>query len=447
MTLPAEARDRYLAAFDETADGKGRPAWLRRLRDEAKERFVATGFPNVKNEDWKYTSVAAIEGQRFGLAPPGDGGLSPPDVAGVLPVDAAGNVLVFENGRYRPDLSVRRPLPPGVHLGSLSENLSGEGEVLVPYFSSRSTANAFTDLNTMLMEDGAFLHIGKGIEVPEPIHLLFLTTGGERPVMAHPRNVIVAGEGSRVTVVERYAGFSDAGCLVNAVTDIAAGNGAAVVHYRIQEDGPDAYHIASLRVRQGAGSRFAAHSVSLGARLSRSDVHAVLDGEGAACLLNGLYLGNGEQHVDHFTTIDHAKPEGSSREYYRGILDGRSRGVFRGRVIVRKDAQKTDARQANGNLLLSREAEADSRPQLEIHADDVKCTHGATVGPLDEEKVFYIRSRGIDESSARGLLAYAYAADILRRFDLPDVRRTYEEKLLAWLPDAGRIREFLHEPE
>ena len=445
MTLPAEARDRYLAAFEEVADGKGRPAWLRRLRDEAKERFVATGFPSVKNEDWKYTSVAGIEERCFGLAPPGDGGISPTDVAGVLPGDAGGNVLVFANGRYRADLSVRRPLPPGVHLGILSENLSGEGGVLVPYFS-RSPANAFTDLNTMLLEDGAFLHIGKGVEVAEPIHLLFLAAGGGRPLMAHPRNVIVAGEGSRVTVVERYAGFSDAGCLVNAVTDIAAGRDSTVVHYRIQEDGPEAFHIATLRSRQGAGSRFAAHSVSLGARLSRSDVHAVLDGEGATCLLNGLYLGNGEQHVDHFTTIDHAKPEGSSREYYRGILDGRSRGVFRGRVIVRKDAQKTDARQANGNLLLSREAEADSRPQLEIHADDVKCTHGATVGPLDEEKVFYIRSRGIDESSARGLLAYAFAADILRRFDLPDVRRTFEEKLLAWLPDAGRIREFLHEP-
>ncbi|MDO8738580.1 Fe-S cluster assembly protein SufD [Candidatus Deferrimicrobium sp.] len=447
MTLPAEARDRYLAVFERVAvDGRGRPAWLRRLRDEAKERFVATGFPGVKNEDWKYTSVAGIEEQAFESARENVGGLTSSDISGYLPGDAAGNVLVFENGRYRADLSVRRLLPAGVHLGSLSEALSGEGDVLVPFFS-RSPANTFTDLNTMLMEDGVFLHVGKEVEVPEPIHLLFLTSGGERPVMAHPRNVIVAGEGSRVTVVERYAGLSDAGCLVNAVTDIAAGRSSTVVHYRLQEDGPDAYHIASLRARQGTGSRFAAHSVSLGARLSRSDVHAVLDGEGAACLLNGLYLGNGEQHVDHFTTIDHAKPEGSSREYYRGILDGRSRGVFRGRVIVRKDAQKTDARQANRNLLLSREAEADSRPQLEIHADDVKCTHGATVGPLDEEKVFYMRSRGIDESSARGLLAYAFAVDILRRFDLPDVRRTFEEKLLAWLPDAGGIREFLHEPE
>jgi len=446
VTLPAEASDRYLAAFEEVADGKGRPAWLRRLRDEAKVRFVATGFPNVKNEDWKYTSVAGIEERRFGVAPQDDGGFSPSDVAGHLPGDAAGNVLVFANGRYRADLSVRRPLPPGVHLGSLSDALSGGGDGLVPYFS-RSPANAFTDLNTMLMEDGVFLHVGKEVEVPEPIHLLFLTSGGERPVMAHPRNVIVAGEGARVTVVERYAGLSDAGCLVNAVTDIAAGRSATVVHYRLQEDGPDAYHIASLRARQGKGSRFAAHSVSLGARLSRSDVHAVLDGEGAACLLNGLYLGTGEQHVDHFTTIDHAKPEGSSREYYRGILDGRSRGVFRGRVIVRKDAQRTDARQSNRNLLLSREAEADSRPQLEIHADDVKCTHGATVGPLDEEKVFYMRSRGFDESSARSLLAYAFAVDVLRRFDLPDIRRTFEEKLLAWLPDAGPIREFLHEPK
>jgi Fe-S cluster assembly protein SufD len=443
--LPAEARDRYIAAFERVAsDGKGRPAWLRRLRDDAKERFVSTGFPNVKNEDWKYTSVAGIEEREFEIAPC-SGGCSSSEIADIFPSNGAGNVLVFENGRYRADLSVRRPLPPGVHLGSLSEALSASGDVLVPYFS-RTPANAFTDLNTMLMEDGGFLHIGKGIEVPEPIHFLFLTFDGDRRVMVHPRNVIVAGEGSRATVVERYAGRSDAGCLVNAVTDITAGRGATVAHYRLQEDGPDAYHIASLRARQGAESRFAAHSVSLGARLSRSDVHAVLDGGGAECLLNGLYLGNGEQHVDHFTTIDHAKPGGSSREYYRGILDGRSRGVFRGRVIVRKDAQKTDARQENRNLLLSREAEADSRPQLEIHADDVKCTHGATVGPLDEEKVFYLRSRGIDESSARGLLAYAFAADILRRFGLPDVQRTFEEKLLSWLPDASRIREFLDEP-
>lgn len=434
-----------MAAFERvTSAGKRRPAWLRRLRNEAKERFASTGFPNVKDEDWKYTSVAGIEGREFGTAPCG-GGLSSSDVADFIPRDAAGNVLVFENGRYRADLSVRRPLPPGVHLGSLSEALFAEGEALVPYFT-RTPANVFTDLNTMLMEDGAFLHIGKEVDVPEPIHLLFLAFGGERPVMAHPRNVIVAGEGSRVTVVERYAGRSDAGCLVNAVTDIAAGRGATVSHYRLQEDGTDAYHIASLHARQGTGSRFAAHSVSLGARLSRSDIHAVLDGEGAECLLNGLYLGSGERHVDHFTTIEHAKPEGSSREYYRGILDGRSRGVFRGRVIVRKDAQKTDAKQENRNLLLSREAEADSRPQLEIHADDVKCTHGATVGPLDEEKVFYLRSRGIDESSARGLLAYAFAADILRRFDLPDVRRTFKGKLLAWLPDAARVREFLDVP-
>ena len=446
MTLPAEAKDRYIAAFERVAaDGMGRHAWLRRLRDEAKERFVATGFPNVKNEDWKYTSVAGIEEREFDAAPCA-GGLTSSDIAGFSPPDGAANLLVFENGRYRADLSSRHPLPPGVHLGSLSEALSSGGDALVPFFS-RTPANAFTDLNTMLMEDGAFLHIGKEVEVPEPIHLLFFTLGGERPVMAHPRNVIVAGEGSRVTVVERHAGRSDAGCLVNAVTDIAVGRGAAVAHYRLQEDGPDAYHVASLRARQGAGSRFAAHSVSIGARLSRCDVHAVLDGEGAECLLNGLYLGNGEQHVDHFTTIDHAKPGGSSREYYRGILDGRSRGVFRGRVIVRKDAQKTDARQANRNLLLSGEAEADSRPQLEIHADDVKCTHGATVGPLDEEKVFYLRSRGIDGSSARGLLACAFADDILRRFDLPDVRRYFKEKLFAWLPDAARIREFPDDPE
>ncbi|HEX9191729.1 MAG TPA: Fe-S cluster assembly protein SufD, partial [Candidatus Deferrimicrobiaceae bacterium] len=252
-------------------------------------------------------------------------------------------------------------------------------------------------------------------------------------------------ENSRLRIVERYAGGGDAGYFTNAVTDIVAGRNAAVSHFRIQEDGRAACHVATLRSRQGEGSRFSGHSASFGASLSRYDIHAVLDGDGADCLLNGLYLGNGRQHVDHFITVDHAKPSGTSREYFHGILGDHARGVFRGRVIVRRDAQGTDARQNNRNLLLSRESEADSRPQLEIHADDVKCTHGATVGPLDEEKVFYLRSRGIDEGSARALLTRAFAAEILQRFDLPGVRSDVESKLLSWLPDSHRIGEFLHE--
>jgi Fe-S cluster assembly protein SufD len=263
--------------------------------------------------------------------------------------------------------------------------------------------------------------------------------------MVHPRNLIIAGENSGVTVVEQYAGRGDSGYFVNSVTDIVAGRNATIAHYRLQEEGPAACHVAALRARQGAGSRFAAHSASFGALLSRHDIHAVLDGEGAECMLNGLYLGSGLQHADHFTTIDHAKPSGVSREYYNGILKDRARGVFRGRLIVRRDAQKTDARQTNRNLLLSRESEVDSRPQLEIRADDVKCTHGATIGPLDEEKLFYIRSRGIDETSAKGLLTYAFAGEILRRFDLSVFRGAVEEKLLAWLPEAQQVQEFLRE--
>jgi len=263
--------------------------------------------------------------------------------------------------------------------------------------------------------------------------------------MSHPRNLVVVGENSRITIVERYAGRGDDGYFTNAMTDIVAGRNAAVSHFRIQEEGTAACHVATLRSRQGEGSRFAAHSASFGASLSRYDIHAVLDGDGADCLLNGLYLGKGRQHVDHFITVDHARPSGASREYFHGVLGDQARGVFRGRVIVRRDAQGTDARQSNRNLLLSKESEADSRPQLEIHADDVKCTHGATVGPLDEEKVFYMRSRGIDEGAARGLLTWAFAADILRRFDLPGIRRDVESKLLSWLPDTHRIRDFLHE--
>jgi len=443
--LSAENRTRYLAAFEQVrGNGKRKPLWLRRLRDEALDRFLETGFPSLKHEDWKYTSMALLEKGEFERTAQEAEEPSAAEIDGLLPAGSARHVLVFLNGIYRPKLSRRLPLPAGAHLGSLAEALAGEIDGLVPYFS-RSPGSAFTDLNTMLMEDGGFLHLGKHARIEEPVHFLFLASGGGRPVMSHPRNLIIAGEDSRVTVVEHFACIGASGYFVNASTDMVAGRSSVVAHYTGQEDGPGAIHVATLRARQEAGSRLAVHSASLGALLSRNDVHAVLDGEGAECLLNGLYLGNGAQHVDHFTTIDHAKPSGVSREYFHGILDDKARGVFRGRVVVRKDAQKTDARQTNRNLLLSGESEADSRPQLEIHADDVKCTHGATVGPLDEEKIFYMRSRGIDEASAKGLLTYAFGDDILKRFELPDLRRILERKLLAWLPEAHRVREFLRE--
>ena len=444
MTLTAATRDRYLSAYDRvTGDGGRRPAWMRRLRDEALSRFLESGFPAAKEEDWKYTPLASLERGEFELTPRG-GALSPGDVALLLPREGAANVLVFLDGRYRRELSARKALPPGAHMGSLAEAVSGELDGLVPYLS-RAPRNPFTDLNTMLMEDGAFLHLGKDTEIAEPVHLLFLSSSGERPFMSHPRNLVIAGENSRVTIVERCAGRGDAGYFVNSMTDIVAGRNTAITHYRIQEEGDAAWSVATLRSRQGEGSRFAAHSASFGAKLSRYDIHAVLDGERAECLLNGLYLGKGRQHADHFVTVDHAMPSGSSREYFHGVLRDQARGVFRGRVIVRRDAQGTDARQTNRNLLLSKDTEADSRPQLEIHADDVKCTHGATVGTLDEEQLFYLRSRGIDEESAKGLLTWAFAGEILRRFDLQSIRRAVESKLASWLPDSRSAREILRE--
>jgi Fe-S cluster assembly protein SufD len=443
VTLPAASRDRYLAAYDRvTGDGRRRPAWLRRLRDEAYSRFRETGFPGAKDEDWKYTNLAALEAGVFG--PPADGGSLPEAAAGLVRPAEEGHALVFLDGKYRRDWSTRKVLPPGAHIGSLAEALSGELDGLVPYFSG-TPLNPFTDLNTMLMEDGAFIHLGRGVEIDEPVHILYLSSAEGRPVMAHPRTLVIAGDRSRLVVVERYAGGDDAAYFVNGVTDIVAGRDASVSHYRIQEDGGAAFHVSTLRSRQGPGSRFAGHSASFGARLSRHDILSVLDGDGAECLLNGLYLGKDRQHADHFITVEHAKPSGASREYFHGVLCDQARGVFRGRVVVRRDAQKTDARQTNRNLLLSKESEADSRPQLEIHADDVKCTHGATVGPLDEEKVFYLRSRGIGEEPAKGLLTWAFAGEILQRFDLPAVRREMESRLISWLPDTHRLGEMPHE--
>ena len=282
--------------------------------------------------------------------------------------------------------------------------------------------DAFAALNTAFAADGAFIHVKKSVVVDQTIHLLFVSTASDVPTMTHPRNLIVAEEQAQVAVVEDYVSLGSAIAFCNTATELVAGESAVVSHYMIEREDTQAFNISTLRIQQGRSANVATHSVLLGGGLVRNNVHPVLAGEGAECLINGLFIGSGRQHLDNYMLVEHASPHCESRQFYNGILDGQSHGVFHGRIIVHKDAQKTDAKQTNRNLLLSDDAQIDTKPQLEIYADDVKCTHGATIGQIDETALFYLRSRGIDERSARKLLLLAFANECLDRMKEDGVR-------------------------
>jgi Fe-S cluster assembly protein SufD len=412
-----------------------RAPWLARARRAGLERFAQTGFPTVRDEEWKYTSVASIEKRSFTPLPNG----APHELNALAFTPFPGHRVVFVNGRYSPALSAVGLLPPGVALKSLADTLERAPDALEPLFVEDNRQTVFGALNTAFTADGLYLHLPRGTAIEEPIHLHFVVTNENAAI--HPRNVIVAEEGARATVVEHYTGTRGVAYFTNVVTQIFAAENAAVDHCKFQQEDLRAFHVAGIHAAQARGSRLWLHSISLGAALARNDISTTFDAEGCEATLNGLYLARGRQHVDHHTRIEHSKPGGTSREYYRGLLDGASRGVFNGKVIVHPQAQRSDARQLNHNLLLSGDAEVDSRPQLEIYADDVKCTHGATVGQLDDAQLFYLRSRGIEEVVARSLLVYAFARDVIERIRIGALRSRLEELLLARLPEGGRIKE------
>ena len=292
---------------------------------------------------------------------------------------------------------------------------------------ARFEHSAFTSLNTAFLEDGVVLEIRAGAAIADPIELVFEAPAASSPEIAYPRVLILAGEGSQASIVERYTGAGRS--FTNAVTEIVLADGALLDHYKLQQESNVACHVHTIAARQGRSSRFTSHNIAFGGALARTDVHVVLDAEGAEAALNGLFVGKGAQHIDNHTVIDHAKPHGVSRELYKGIMDGASRGIFHGTIIVRPDAQKTDALQTNKNLLLSREALVNSTPALEIFADDVKCRHGSTTGQLDAAALFYLRARGIGEDEARALLTYAFAADVADRIRIPSIRQAVEREL------------------
>jgi Fe-S cluster assembly protein SufD len=319
-----------------------------------------------------------------------------------------------------------------VIVASLAKALTAHRELVEPYLGhhARPENSAFTALNTAFLHDGAFVYVPQGKVVEQPIYLVFLTTPSSDPTMTHPRNLIVAGPTSQVTLVESYAGATDAVYLTNAVTEVIAGESAVIDHYKLQEESLESFHVSTLQLYQEQASNFSSHAVTFGGSLVRNDVNALLDAEGCECTLNGLYMGRDEQLIDNHTRIDHAKPHCASHELYKGILDKKAKGVFNGKIYVHQDAQKTDAKQTNQTLLLSDDATINTKPQLEIFADDVKCTHGATVGQLDAEAIYYLRTRGIGLREARRILTFAFANDIVGRIKIEALRERLERRLL-----------------
>lgn len=406
---------------------------LHEERKKAIEQFMETGFPTTDNEDWKYTNTAPILKHAFLPASlTGEAVLAKESVEKYLIKDLPVNLFVFENGRLREDLTVLQKDASGLKAENLEEVLKGSSEVITKYLSE--PANGFNALNKAFLKDGAVIRIPEDAVVESPVHLLFLSGSEMEEVLIQPRVFIIAEKNSQVKIIEsHFSTNADKVYLFNSVTEVITEENAVVNYFKIQNESDLAFHVSRLQVRQEASSSFNSFAVTFGGSLVRNDLNSVLGGEYAETSLNGLYLAEGKRHIDNHTVIDHAVPHCSSNELYKGILDDKGRGVFNGKVIVRKDAQKTQAYQSNKNLLLSRQAKIDTKPQLEIFADDVKCSHGATVGQLNEEAVFYLQSRGIGIETAQSILINAFASDVIDLITIEQLRETVNTQILGKL--------------
>ena len=412
--------------------GAGNPSWFSELRREAFARFGELGFPTTRSEDWHFTSVTPIAERTFKpVAPkPGTPTLSPNDITALVLGDPSWHRLVFVNSRFEPSLSAFSALPADVRVMTLAEALKEAPELLAEHLGKLAgyQEHTFTALNTALMQDGVVIHVRRGVVVDAPIHVVHVADSQAAGGAIHPRLLVIVEALAQVALVESYAGVGaqSASYFTNAVAEIEVGNGARVNHYKIQRESTESFHVATVQVSQGRYSVYHSFSFASGAALSRTNVYTKLAGESAEARLNGLYMIDGTQHADHQTFVEHLAPSCASRELYKGVLDGSSHGVFNGKVYVDPVAQKTDGKQTNHALLLSEHARVDTKPQLEIFADDVKCTHGATVGRLDQASLFYMKSRGIGAEHARALLTYAFAAEVLETIELDALRTGLE---------------------
>ncbi|HSB73180.1 MAG TPA: Fe-S cluster assembly protein SufD [Candidatus Methylomirabilis sp.] len=435
---------KYLARFAELEHATSKDqAWLTPIRKAAILRFSELGFPSVRDEDWRFTSVAPISRTDFQVAPDARAEVSPDSLSPFTVPGMPCTALVFVNGRFAPRLSSLHALPKGVKVTSLGQAMAEDRASLEPHLARYADfhQDAFSALNTAFMEDGAFISIPRGVVLEEPIHLLYVSTDAAFPTVTYPRNLIVMGENTQASVVEDYGSLGDGVAFSNAITELVVGGNSVASHYLIERENTHSFNVSTLRVEQGRSSNVTSHSVLLGGALVRNNIHPVLAGEGCECVINGLFVPTGRQHMDNYMKVEHSSPHGASRQFYKGILDGQSRGVFHGRIIVHKDAQKTDAKQTNMNLLLSEDAQIDTKPQLEIYADDVKCTHGATIGQIDDEAIFYLRSRGIAEAPAKALLLFAFAQESLQRMKIAPLRKYLEGLVTEWLPQAKPLED------
>jgi Fe-S cluster assembly protein SufD len=419
--------------FRKEAPGKG-ISWLDALREEGFRKFTELGFPTPENEDWRFTNVSPIARAAYVIETNGRPRVSRDALKRFAFPKLKTIDIVFIDGSYSPELSDMSDVPPGVMVMSLSSALETQEGLVKGYLSKYADYNeeAFTALNTALMQDGGFIYIPGGTHLKEPVHLLYITAGSESATITNPRNLIIVEDNCQADIVEHYVSLEENSYFSNVVTELVVGENSTVGHYMIECESRKAFNVSTLRVQQGRSSNIRSHSVLFGGALVRNNVHPVLAGEGCDSLINGLYMSTGRQHMDNYMKVEHASPHCDSRQFYNGVLDGRSRGVFHGRIIVHKDAQKTDAKQTNRNLLLSDTAQIDTKPQLEIYADDVKCTHGATIGQMDENALFYLRSRGIPEDKAKEIILSAFTSGTLESMQVKEIRDYCEGLVADW---------------
>ena len=426
-----EKNQQHLEAYTQTShSAETGAAWIYPVRREAAARFAQVGFPSRKDEDWRYTNIAPIVGTPFTLAANTD--VTSDEISQWSFAGLDGTQLTFINGRFSAEHS-KVDTASNVKFGSIAEAVRSNPALLEPHLAHYAPveSNPFVALNTAALDDGAYVIIPANVVETNPIHLLFYSAPGTTPTVSHPRVLIIAEPSSQSTIVESYCGDSGGQYFTNAVTEVIVEGNANIDHYKLQREAKSAFHVATMQVQMGHNSTFSSHSISLGGSIVRNDANAALLASGCECTLNGLYTARENQIMDNHTSIDHAMPHCNSHEIYKGILDGNSRGIFNGKIFVREDAQKTDAKQTNQTLLLSDGAQINTKPQLEIYADDVKCTHGATVGQLSAEALFYLRSRGIPMAQAQSLLTYAFASDIVSRIKVDAVREALDLVLLA----------------
>ena len=430
MNKTIEIKDWYLSNFGEFEKrlNGGKESFVHTKRKEALSNFSRLEFPTIKDEEWKYTSIAPL--LKYNFVPSYEKKeVSKEFIKSLLFDEMEHSLIVFINGRYSAEHSNLLNLPKGVIVGSIAEEMKKNNEVLKKHFGKYANYqdHIFTALSTAYTDDGAFIYIPSGKIVEEPIHIVFIAASEDEKILVQPRNLFVAEKSSQVTIIEHYVSADEAIHFTNAVTEIVAEENAVVDHIKLQEESKKAFHIARMEVDQERNSNFASHLISTGADLSRNEFNARFNDEGGECKLNGLFMIDGTQLFDAHTLMDHAKPHCNSHEHYKGILDEKSRGVFNGKVIVRQDAQKTNAFQENNNILLSDEALVNTKPQLEIFADDVKCSHGATIGQMDEDAKFYLESRGIGEETSKSILLHAFASDVITSIKIESIRNYIEE--------------------